>query len=760
MKKTTKGMKVTVLSIACTAFAALGFAFAKPTVASADMNPAISTFEVVGGAAIRKSAPEGIRFTARIDKDQREDGQTFGMIVMPTESFQGELTLTTPNVLDIPADQWVDEAAYADNEFDVEYDYYTAVVSDETGEFPEKYYNVLLSARGYVNDGTATYYTDTVSVRSIAYVAKMAQLAGEPDPNGTIAKIAPKAEIELSQDEFSLQIGGEDSLRLYIGNVAVKANDAAKISVEYSSDNERVVSVDQEGNVTANRSGSANVSVKLTVNNGTPMVKIATVTVARPEITSFDQSLVRPTYDSLFIENGVTSLTYEENITVGQKTLDKALHVHSDTTSYGGADAANNGHYFALPATIMQQATEAGYTNVRIEYYAMAGMRGYANRANTEALFNDTFGRTEYDSLSKTVSLAKFGSGENYLNFVMGYFHNYDKNVYDGTQATDIYITEMYFYGKTDYAGDFISLNDMETITKGGATTMTYEENVTVGAKTFAKAYHVRSETTTSGSSAASNAGHFITIPNAVVAAAQQAGYTSLKMTMYTVSGGKLCSWYGGTSWWSIDAHATEMREVSSTINLSSVGTNAMQLLFYHNESQFIGDVPTDIYITEMIFTGSVKGDLVTENSLYDFTKGAGVVMSYEENVTVNDKTFDRTIHVHIPTTVKGSANSMSVGTYFYLPNSVIANAISAGYTHLNMTIYTQSGGKFTVGHKDGTAVWFLGATETKMREVSTSIDLSNFGTNQMLALFNHDNIYGEGVASDVYITAYEFVTK
>ena len=754
-----KNMKLTALSIGCAAVAALGFAFVKPNVAAADMNPAISTFEVVGGAAIRKSAPEGIRFTARIDKDQRTDGQKFGILVMPTESFSGELTLATPNVLDIEAEQWVDEDAYEENEFDIDYDYYTAVVSGEGDEFPQAYYSVPLTARAYVNDGTQTYYTDTTSVRSIAYVAKMAQLAGEPDYFGTIAKIAKDAEIALSSTDISLESGATDSLRLYVGNVAVKSNEAAGISVEYSSSKDSVVSIDETGKLTSHHSGSANVSVTLTVNGGTPLVKTAKVTVGRPEISSLDESLVQPTYDSVFAE-GANTINYVEDVTVGDKTLAKALHVHSPKTSYKGDEAAQAGHYFTLPANVIQKAVEAGYTHVKVEYYAMAGMRGYANTANTEALFNDTFGRTAYETVTQTVALSKFVSGETYKNFVMGYFHNYDKNVYDGSQATEIYITEMYFYGKTDFAGDYISLNDMETITKGAATTMTYEENVTVAGKTFEKVYHVHSDTTTSGSSAANTAGHYITIPNTVVAAAQQEGYSSLKITMYTVSGGKLCSWHGGTAWWSIDAHKTEIREVSTTVNLANVSTNPMQLLFYHNESQFIGDVPTDIYVTEMMFTGSVNGDLVRVNNLSDFTAGKATTITYEENIEVGGKTLNKAFHVSMPSTQAGSSTVESVGNYFDLSNAVITAAINAGYTHLTVTLYTISGGKFCVGWSGGEAVAVIDAHATEIKELSYTISLSKFGANAMRALFYHNDVYGADVPTDVYIAAYGFITK
>lgn len=766
MKKTTKGMKVTVLSIACTAFAALGFAFAKPTVASAEMNSAISTFEVVGGAAIRKSAPEGIRFTARIDKDQHVDGQTFGMVVMPTESFAGELTLNTPDVLDIPADMWVDEDAYEVNKFDVDYDYYTAVVSDESGVFPEQYYNVLLSARGYVTDGTGTYYTDTVSVRSIAYVAKMAQLANEDDPDGKIAKIAPKAEVALSKDEIALEYGATDELALYIGNVKVEANETANISVEYSSSNDRIVSVDQDGKLTSKHSGSASVNVTLTVDGGTPLVKTARVTVGRPEITSLDESLVQEHYDSVFVE-GANSIEYVENVTVGNKTLAKALHVHSDTTSYGGGDAANAGHYFTLPASVIQQAVEAGYTNVRIEYYSMAGMRGYANVANSTAHFDDTFGRTEYASLSQTVALSKFVSGETYLNFVMGYFHNYDKNVYDGSQATDVYITEMYFYGKTDFVGDYLSLNDMETFTKGKGIVMSYEENVTVNDKTFDKTIHVHIPKTVKGSQASMDDGTYFVVPNTVIAAAINAGYTHLKMTIYTQSGGKFTvGGKDGEPLWFLLATETQMRELSASIDLSKFGANQMLALFNHDDIYGEG-VASDVYITEMIFTGSVKGDLVRENNLSDLIAGHGVTISYEENLTTVDGiTIEKAYHVHSNKTSYGSTDAYNNGHYLNISADLLKTAVAAGYTGLTFEWYTLAGVRGYASYFTSvTLLWDSGINNrTEFVMETRSVNLSQLakgdGTYNTVCIgffHNYDNVYDGSQPTDLYITSIQF---
>ena len=761
-----KSMKLTALSIGCAAVAALGFAAIKPTVASAEMNAAISTFEVVGGAAIRKSTPEGIRFTARIDKDQRADGQTFGMVVMPTESFEGELTLSTPNVLDIPADQWVDEDAYAANEFDAEYDYYTAVVSGETDVFPEEYYNVLLSARGYVNDGTETHYTDTVSVRSIAYVAKMAQLGNEADPYGTIAKIAPKAEVALSKDEITLEYGATDDLALYIGNVEVVSNAAAKISVEYSSSNERIVSVDQNGKITSNHSGSATVSVTLTVDGGTPLVKTARVTVGRPEITSLDESLVQPTYDSVFVE-GANSIQYVENVTVGDKTLDKAFHVHSDTTSYGGADAAKNGHYFTLPASVIQQAVEAGYTNVKIEYYSMAGMRGYAQTANTTAHFDDTFGRTEYASLSKTVALSKFVSGETYLPFVMGYFHNYDKNVYDGSQATDLYITEMIFTDSVK--GNLIRENNLYDFTTGSATTMTYEENITVNGQTFEKAYHVHSDTTSWGSTDAINAGHLFTLSGTTLSAAANAGYTYLKITFYTLVGVR--GYNGSTSNSSYPFYTAfnyaEYTEVTKIVPLSTFSNgNALIMAYFHNydKTAYDSSQDADIYITEMIFTGNVKSDLVMLDNLDMFTTGTATTMAYEENVTVNSQTFEKAFHVHSDTTSYGGADAASAGHYFTLPASVIQQAVAAGYTNVKIEYYSMAGMRGYANTPNTDPLFNDTFGRTEYASLSQTVALSKLVSGETYKNFvmgyfhNYDKTaYDGSQPTDLYITSIQF---
>jgi hypothetical protein len=71
---------------------------------------------------------------------------------------------------------------------------------------------------------------------------------------------------------------------------------------------------------------------------------------------------------------------------------------------------------------------------------------------------------------------------------------------------------------------------------------------------------------------------------------------------MFTVSGGKFCvGWSGGTAVAVMDAHATEARELTYTIDLSKFGTSGMRALFYHNDV-YGAEVPTDVYITEWEF--------------------------------------------------------------------------------------------------------------------------------------------------------------
>ncbi len=609
MKITKKKVSLAILSAGCAVLTAFGLGLSNANVtALAELPEKVNTFEVLEVAAVRRGAKEGIRFTAKISKDQKSNASQYGMLVIPT-ALVGEsgLTMATANKVDIPAAQWVDEndtEVYAEQGFDENYAYYTAVLKGETDEatgndiFPENFYNVPLTARAYVRIDGEYYYTDTTAVRSIAYVAKMAQLGG--DESATVAKIANKAETKLSKAEITLEYGASEQIDLYVGNVLVEESE--KVSLAYQSSNERIVTVSDAGEIVSHKSGSANVTVTLTVDGKGTLTQTAKVTVNRPEITSFDESLVQADYDSLFTRGNVT-IDYKENVQVGETTLEKAFHVHSDTTSADSDSAYKAQHYFYIPGSIFEEATKAGYTTMVIEYYTLSGVRGYNGWfTNGNPLFADTNNsRTIYEAEVKEITIANLGKNDGtYADLALGFFHN----VNYGEVPTDTYITELYFYGNTDFEGSYISLNDIETLTKGPKTTITYEENITVNGQTFEKAYHVHSDATSNGSTLAEQTGHYFDFSKDLIAAATTAGCTSLKIKFYTTSGGRAYISWTGTNQvvWDIDAHATAIREVSTTIELSKVGENSLRIVFYHNETGFVGDVPTDIYITELEF--------------------------------------------------------------------------------------------------------------------------------------------------------------
>lgn len=117
------------------------------------------------GAQIRKTAPEGIRFGAKLNKAFIADADitnvTYGMAVIPVNLIPdgAELTLDIPNVADVKAKKIFDET---DTHI-----YYTAVIKD----IPEELRTTQLAARPYIKYtfvGTDyVIYSKNTKIRSI-----------------------------------------------------------------------------------------------------------------------------------------------------------------------------------------------------------------------------------------------------------------------------------------------------------------------------------------------------------------------------------------------------------------------------------------------------------------------------------------------------------------------------------------------------------------------------------------------------------------
>ena len=191
----------------------------------------VETFKIEETAAVRKSNPNGIRFTTTVDsvtkaKAEALKNPVYGTIMLPKDLLgDRELTLNTSKVLNVRTTTWQDVA---------QTEYTGVLVGKSNGDgtyenISDSYYNRSIIARGYVtgtdkHGNTVTYYTSNVAERSMGYVAVMAQL--ENDTSSLVADIASKTNIELIMSETQLSTKNEVDGDALIYNAANENEDA------------------------------------------------------------------------------------------------------------------------------------------------------------------------------------------------------------------------------------------------------------------------------------------------------------------------------------------------------------------------------------------------------------------------------------------------------------------------------------------------------------------------------------------------------
>ena len=247
--KNKKILKVVSLMTAATACAVAG-------VFALNMNTANAASEDVFhelGASVRVAEDKGIRFAFGLPEHLTGDGYEIGTLVIPKEVL-GDAELnhnddTADEVyvdyLPIPCSKnWVEKSLIKVETKDG-YNYYNAALTD----IPELNYNTVLVARSYyVKDGEYTY-SDPIE-RSIGYVASAALNDGYDDKNGTLAKI-----VETGFGDTALTIAGGKELITAEETLELTASNELGYLPVWSSSNEKVATIDKDGNVTVVRGG-------------------------------------------------------------------------------------------------------------------------------------------------------------------------------------------------------------------------------------------------------------------------------------------------------------------------------------------------------------------------------------------------------------------------------------------------------------------------------------------------------------------------
>ena len=263
MKKTAKVLTLISSLALCAGFVGAGFSSLNADAATIE-TPDLYTH----GGSVRKIEPTGLRFLSSVSEEHK-DAEEVGTIIILKAALEGkELTHNEDlTYIDVEKTQWSNEAVAQMDGFEYEADryYFNAVLNP----IPDDYYGAPIVARAYVKTESGYIYGDPVE-RSLAQVAAAALAAGEKDPNGNLLKYVDTAlankTLSMNVKSAYMTVGGEQTLEVLNGN-GYKAI--------WSSNNEDVVSVDQNGKVTAKAEGNATVTAKFGSTEVTANIQVA-----------------------------------------------------------------------------------------------------------------------------------------------------------------------------------------------------------------------------------------------------------------------------------------------------------------------------------------------------------------------------------------------------------------------------------------------------------------------------------------------------
>lgn len=202
------------------------------------------------GGSVRTKDPTGLRFQSKVDSALVEAGAEFGTLLIPQGVLgENELTVDTTSVEKVPQTSWA-EKSESDNDYEAGYHYFNAVLMN----IPEEHFDKVIVARSYVYANGQYYYAEA-KARSIMQVASYALQNNEEhevlyhyiDKGLEGKEISVEGDTQVMEDlSISLSLVGAE------GCVA-----------KWSSSDEKILTVDNNGKVQALRAGTATVTAKI-----------------------------------------------------------------------------------------------------------------------------------------------------------------------------------------------------------------------------------------------------------------------------------------------------------------------------------------------------------------------------------------------------------------------------------------------------------------------------------------------------------------
>ena len=208
--------------------------------------------KMMAGASVRYKAEEeidrsGIRFSALAEtayKSENPDA-VYGMLLIPSDLLgENELTVETPSAVDKVVEVWATSEEEGFDRFNV-----------VLYNIPESEYGRVITARAYVKNGDVYTYSEESVSRSLGQVASLALKAGDNRIEELNAYVDGAVANFAVQESAALEVG--ESVK---ASVTVEPQELVAI---YESEDETVLSVADDGTITAHAEGVSSVTVRL-----------------------------------------------------------------------------------------------------------------------------------------------------------------------------------------------------------------------------------------------------------------------------------------------------------------------------------------------------------------------------------------------------------------------------------------------------------------------------------------------------------------
>lgn len=360
------------------------------------------TFAFVNGASVRYSDPTGLRFTVQMDAatytglveaGAYKDGRSMSVYIAPADYFEGAAgDYAAVAERAVEAEIGADKIYQNAEEYGSEIYLANAVLTNVLYENVNREFQAIAAIESADADPV---WSEPSDVRSVAYVASAALTEEETDEtqsavlNGFVQKAIAEAndvaEEEFKEDgSYAVQLSLKETTSLFAGKeetLALSVTPAADLYVKWTSDNEDVATVDENGKVTAVSEGVANITTEVYGKTAT-----CAVTVNPPAVRQYDFSEVETgatEVPGVSVLQGTNPLPYSVVGDDGEKAL---------KVEYSVSAAADINIIFQTATTV--DLTKYDYIDIELKKISHSGAGGYSSLGpgyNYPDGYGDTF---------------------------------------------------------------------------------------------------------------------------------------------------------------------------------------------------------------------------------------------------------------------------------------------------------------------------------------------------------------------------------